>query len=87
MVEAVDDTPLGFNIYFDMVSAIDTTGAPVFEATRLAGHGSPVAGTVAWVGGLLIWITALAVLQARSTSAGSRPGVDVIRRKPPRADD
>ena len=40
-----------------------TTGAPVFEATRLPDTVHLWRATVAWLGGLLIWITALAVLQ------------------------
>jgi trk system potassium uptake protein TrkH len=62
MVEAVDDTRW-INIYCDMVSAMTTTGAPVFEATRLPDTVHLWRATVAWLGGLLIWITALAVLQ------------------------
>ncbi|WP_284266061.1 TrkH family potassium uptake protein [Roseicyclus amphidinii] len=51
------------NVYFDMVSAMTTTGAPVFEPARLADTVHLWRATVAWLGGLLIWITALAVLQ------------------------
>lgn len=62
MLEAVGNTRL-VNVYFDMVSAFTTTGAPVFEAPRLADAVHLWRATVAWFGGLLIWITALAVLQ------------------------
>lgn len=50
------------NAYLDMVSALTTTGAPVFEPGRL----SPVLelwrAQVGWMGGLLIWVAAAAVL-------------------------
>jgi trk system potassium uptake protein TrkH len=62
MLEAVGNTRL-INVYFDMVSAFTTTGAPVFEPGRLADTVHLWRATVAWFGGLLIWITALAVLQ------------------------
>ena len=50
------------NAYLDMVSALTTTGAPIFEPGRL----SPVLelwrAQVGWIGGLLIWVAAAAVL-------------------------
>lgn len=50
------------NAYLDMVSALTTTGAPLFAPGRL----SPVLelwrATVGWMGGLLIWVAAAAVL-------------------------
>ncbi|WP_375172946.1 potassium transporter TrkG [Pseudooceanicola sp.] len=50
------------NSYLEMVSALTTTGAPVFEPGRL----SPVLelwrAQVGWMGGLLIWVAAAAVL-------------------------
>lgn len=50
------------NAYLDMVSALTTTGAPLFEPGRL----SPVLelwrAQVGWMGGLLIWVAAAAVL-------------------------
>jgi trk system potassium uptake protein TrkH len=61
MDQAVGNTRF-INVYLDMVSALTTTGAQVFEPTRL----DPVVhlwrGLVGWMGGLLIWITAFAVL-------------------------
>jgi len=61
MAEAVSTTRF-INIYLDMVSALTTTGAPVFEASRLPDAVHLWRGLVAWLGGLLIWITAVAVL-------------------------
>ncbi|MBF9060476.1 TrkH family potassium uptake protein [Rhodobacterales bacterium HKCCSP123] len=62
MIEVVGNTRW-INVYFDMVSALTTTGAPVFEPARLPDTVHLWRATVAWLGGLLIWITALAVLQ------------------------
>jgi len=61
MFEAVGNSR-AINVYFDMVSALTTTGAPVFEPERLADTVHLWRATVAWLGGLLIWVTALAVL-------------------------
>jgi len=61
MMEAVGNTR-AINVYLDMVSALTTTGAPVFEPGRLAETVHLWRATVGWLGGLLIWVTALAVL-------------------------
>jgi trk system potassium uptake protein TrkH len=61
MLEAVGATR-AVNVYFDMVSALTTTGAVVFEPARLPDTVHLWRATVGWFGGLLIWITALAVL-------------------------
>jgi len=61
MMEAVGNTRF-INAYFDMVSAMTTTGAPVFDPDRLNGAIHLWRGIVGWLGGLLIWITAIAVL-------------------------
>ncbi len=61
MTEAVGNTRF-INVYFDMVSAFTTTGAAVFEPERLADAVHLWRGVVGWLGGLLIWITAAAVL-------------------------
>jgi trk system potassium uptake protein TrkH len=79
MIEAVGNTRW-INVYFDMVSALTTTGAPVFEPARLPDTVHLWRATVAWLGGLLIWITALAVLQPLNlggfevTSEANMPG-------------
>ncbi|PWK62625.1 potassium transporter TrkG [Roseicyclus mahoneyensis] len=68
------------NVYFDMVSALTTTGAPVFEPARLADTVHLWRATVGWFGGILIWITAMAVLAPLNlggfevTSEANNPG-------------
>ena len=61
MQEAVSNTRY-INVYFDMISALTTTGAPVFEPDRLATSLHLWRALVGWLGGLLIWVTAVAVL-------------------------
>jgi len=61
MDQAVGNTRF-INVYFDMVSALTTTGAQVFDPERLAPAVHLWRGLVGWFGGLLIWITAFAVL-------------------------
>ncbi|MEY3003574.1 MAG: hypothetical protein RLZZ491_750 [Pseudomonadota bacterium] len=48
--------------YFDMVSALTTTGAAVFDPARLTDTAHLWRATVGWFGGGLIWVTALSVL-------------------------
>ncbi|MCF6443276.1 TrkH family potassium uptake protein [Nereida sp. MMG025] len=51
------------NAYFEMVSAFTTTGATVFDVPeRLSAPLHLWCAQVAWMGGLFIWITAIAVL-------------------------
>ena len=50
------------DVYFDMVSALTTTGAVVFVPERLTETAHLWRATVGWFGGALIWLTALAVL-------------------------
>jgi len=61
MLEAVGNTRF-VNVYFDMVSALTTTGAPIFEPDRLAPAVHLWRAIVGWIGGALIWVTAVAVL-------------------------
>lgn len=61
MDQAVRNTYF-INVYLDMVSALTTTGAEVFDPERLAPAVHLWRGLVGWFGGLLIWITAFAVL-------------------------
>ncbi|MEJ6394875.1 potassium transporter TrkG [Gymnodinialimonas sp. 2305UL16-5] len=61
MDQAVGNTRF-INVYFDMVSALTTTGAPIFDPARLDPAVHLWRGIVGWVGGLLIWVTAFAVL-------------------------
>jgi trk system potassium uptake protein TrkH len=61
MEQAVSATRF-INVYLDMVSAFTTTGAVVFEPTRLPDAVHLWRGIVGWLGGLLIWVSAMAVL-------------------------
>jgi trk system potassium uptake protein TrkH len=61
MEQAVSATRF-INVYLDMVSALTTTGAVVFEPGRLPDAVHLWRGTVGWLGGLLIWVSAMAVL-------------------------
>jgi trk system potassium uptake protein TrkH len=78
MVQATDDLRV-IDIYFDMASALTTTGAPIFAPSQLAETLHLWRATVGWFGGLLIWITALAVfaplnLGGFEVAAEARPG-------------
>lgn len=60
--EALGNTTY-LNAYFDMVSAITTTGADIYpNPERLAPSLHLWRAMVAWMGGLLMWISASAVL-------------------------
>lgn len=61
MYEAVGNTRF-INAYFDMASAYTTTGADMFEPARLSDTVHLWRGVVGWLGGLLIWISAVAIL-------------------------
>ena len=51
-----------FNAYFEMVSCLTTTGASTFDPARLADADHLWRGLVGWLGGLLVWVTAAAVM-------------------------
>lgn len=59
--EAVGNTRF-INAYMEMVSALTTTGASFFEPDRLSPAVHLWRGLVGWLGGFLIWVTAVAVL-------------------------
>jgi trk system potassium uptake protein TrkH len=57
------ETTSFLNAYFEMVSSLTTTGATLFDAPgRLVDSLHLWRGMVGWLGGLLIWIAAAAVL-------------------------
>ncbi|AJE46964.1 TrkH family potassium uptake protein [Celeribacter indicus] len=61
-VEATQDTTF-LNGYFEMVSALTTTGATLFDdPARLSRPEHLWTALVAWLGGLFAWVTAVAVL-------------------------
>ncbi len=73
--EAVRNTAF-INAYFEMVSSLTTTGASMFEPGRLQPSVHLWRALVGWMGGFLVWVTAIAVLaplnlggfEVRSTS-------------------
>lgn len=51
------------NAYFELVSALTTTGAPIFDdPARLVNTLHLWRAQVAWMGGLLMWVAAVAIL-------------------------
>jgi trk system potassium uptake protein TrkH len=50
------------NAYFEMVSSLTTTGATLFEPARLSDGLHLWRAQVGWLGGLLMWIAAAAIL-------------------------
>ncbi|EAQ03580.1 Trk system potassium uptake protein TrkH [Pseudooceanicola batsensis HTCC2597] len=50
------------NAYVEMISALTTTGAPLFEPGRLNPALELWRAQVGWMGGLMIWVAAAAVL-------------------------
>ncbi|MEO0946373.1 MAG: TrkH family potassium uptake protein, partial [Pseudomonadota bacterium] len=61
MAEVVDDTRF-FNVYFEMISSLTTTGFTLFEPDRLPPAIHLWRGMVGWMGGFFVWVTALAIL-------------------------
>ena len=67
------------NAYLEMVSAVTTTGLPIFAPERLNDSLHLYRGLVAWLGGLLLWIAAAAILAPMNlggfeVTAGAEPG-------------
>jgi trk system potassium uptake protein TrkH len=56
------ETTSYLNAYMEMVSSLTTTGAPLFEPSRLTEALHLWRGIVGWLGGLLIWVSASAIL-------------------------
>lgn len=48
--------------YTEMLSSLTTTGLPLFEADRLSGPQHLWRGLVGWIGGLIVWVAAAAIL-------------------------
>ncbi len=71
------------NAYLDMVSSLSTTGLPLFDPSRLSMAEHLWRAQVAWMGGLLMWVAAAAILAPLNlggfevTSLGE-PGQDVV---------
>ncbi len=81
--DAVGNTTF-LNAYFDMVSALTTTGADLFpDPSRLSGPVHLWRALVGWMGGLLMWISAAAILAPLSlggfeVTARGQPGRPVL---------
>lgn len=61
-VEALPTTRF-FNAYFEMLSALTTTGATLFDDPARLGPALHLwRAQVAWMGGLLMWVAAVAIL-------------------------
>ena len=76
--EAVRTTTF-LNAYFEMVSSLTTTGASLFEPERLTRTQHLWRAEVGWLGGLLMWIAAAAILAPLTlggfeVTAGGEPG-------------
>lgn len=61
LAESIGNTRF-FNAYFEMVSSLTTTGATVFDPARLGDGDHLWRAMVGWMGGLLVWVTATAVM-------------------------
>ncbi|MGH1453679.1 MAG: TrkH family potassium uptake protein [Paracoccaceae bacterium] len=76
--EALRNTTF-LNAYAEMVSALTTTGMPHFEPDRLSGTLHLWRAMVGWMGGLLVWTSAAAILAPLSlggfeVTATAEPG-------------
>lgn len=81
-VEAVRNTTF-LNAYVEMLSSLTTTGATLFEPGRLSGPEHLWRALVGWLGGLLMWIAASAVLAPLTlggfeVTASGEPGQSVV---------
>ncbi|MFP7673179.1 potassium transporter TrkG [Marivita sp. S0852] len=80
--ESVQTTSF-LNAYLEMVSSLSTTGLPLFPAERLSMAEHLWRAQVAWMGGLLMWVAAAAILAPLNlggfevTSLGE-PGQDMV---------
>ncbi|WGW03115.1 TrkH family potassium uptake protein [Tropicibacter oceani] len=76
--EAVRTTTF-LSAYVEMVSALTTTGASLFDPARLSGPEHLWRGLVGWMGGLMVWVAASAILAPLTlggfeVTAGGEPG-------------
>ena len=78
-LEAVPDTRF-INAYVEMVSSLTTTGATLFDPDRLPMSIHIWRAVVAWLGGLLMWITAFAVLLDPHSDEIVGDNIDVLAR-------
>ncbi|MEM0936738.1 MAG: potassium transporter TrkG [Pseudomonadota bacterium] len=76
---AVQNTTL-VNAWFEMLSALTTTGATLFAPDRLSETLHLWRALVGWLGGLLIWVAAIAILAPMNLG-----GYEVLSTAPPGA--
>ncbi|WP_136442399.1 TrkH family potassium uptake protein [Pacificoceanicola onchidii] len=81
--EAVRTTTF-LSAYVEMVSSLTTTGATMFDPARLSGPEHLWRGQVGWIGGLMIWVAASAILAPMTLggfeiTASGEPGQSVAQ--------
>lgn len=69
------------NAYFEMVSSLTTTGATLYAPDRLPDALHLWRVLVGWMGGFLIWVTAIAVLAPLSLGGFEVTSLDATRRQ------
>ncbi|MCL3883664.1 potassium transporter TrkG [Marivita sp. GX14005] len=80
--EALQTTSF-LNAYLDMVSSLTTTGVPLFPAERLSMAEHLWRAQVGWMGGLLMWVAAAAILAPLNLGGFEvislgEPGQDIV---------
>jgi trk system potassium uptake protein TrkH len=80
--EAIQTTTF-LNAYFDMVSSLSTTGMPIFPPERLSMAEHLWRAQVGWMGGLLMWVAAAAILAPLNlggfeVTSLREPGQDIV---------
>lgn len=80
--EAVRNTTFSA-AYFEMVSSFTTTGASLFDPARLSGPEHLWRAQVGWLGGLLMWVAASAIMAPLAlggfeVTASGEPGQSIL---------
>ncbi|MFW2586831.1 potassium transporter TrkG [Sagittula sp. SSi028] len=80
--EAVRTTTFA-SAYFEMVSAFTTTGASLFDAPRLSAPEHLWRAQVGWMGGMLMWVAAAAIMAPLAlggfeVTASGEPGQSIL---------
>ncbi|WP_425102119.1 TrkH family potassium uptake protein [Tropicibacter sp. S64] len=81
--EAVRTTSF-LSAYVEMVSSLTTTGVTLFDPARLSGPEHLWRGQVGWMGGLIVWVAASAILAPMTlggfeVTASSEPGQSIAQ--------
>ncbi len=84
LLQIVPDTRL-LNLYVEMVAAVTTTGGSLFAPDRLSDTVHLWRALVAWQGGAMVWVAAIAILAPLNLGgyevAGGGPGRRIDRRR------